>query len=111
MRKAARFSGVLWMAMIAVAGIVLLASGHFPNVRGLMYALAGAALPGVFLFHWGNAQMQRRKSSPNPLADKAPFDRAAEAGHMMRAEFQASHLGKQRHTNTSSRPGLTTIVY
>jgi hypothetical protein len=88
MRGAARIAGMLWMATVAMAGIILLASGRFPNVRGVMYALMGAALPGIFLFRWGNTRTPHAKSLPNPQAPKAPFDRAAEAGHVMRVEAE-----------------------
>ena len=86
MRKAARIIGLIWIAAIAAAGAVLLASGHFTEVRILMYALFGAALPGVFLVHWGKTGMPRISAPPNPLNPKAPFDRAAEAGHVMRMD-------------------------
>jgi hypothetical protein len=84
MRQAARIFGMVWLAAIAVAGVILLASGRFPNVRVLMYALLGAALPGVFILHWSRTRPKR--AAPNPLAPKAPFDNALEAGHVMRID-------------------------
>ena len=41
---------------------------------------------GVFLVHWGKSGMPRISAPPNPLNPKAPFDRAAEAGHVMRMD-------------------------
>ena len=89
MRKIARVVGLIWVAAIAAAGVVLLTSGRFSNVRVLMYALFGAALPGIFILHWGNARAARRSVPPNPLRPKAPYDRAAEAGHVMRIDRDA----------------------
>ena len=86
MRKTARIAGMLWMAMIAMAGIVLLASGRFTSNRLLMYALVGAALPGAFCVRWGRAQFPNPGRAQDLLAEKAPFDRAAEAGHVMKIE-------------------------
>jgi hypothetical protein len=83
MRKAARIAGLIWIAVIAVVGVVLLASGRFIEVRILMYALFGLGLPGAFLAHWGKPRMS---FPPDPLSPKAPFDRALEAGHVMRID-------------------------
>ena len=89
MRKIALVIGAVWLLAIAGTAMALLASGRFPNVRGLMYALIGAAIPGFVLLHWSLGNRKRMHPSLNPLAPKAPYDRAAEAGHVMRIDPRA----------------------
>lgn len=89
MRKAALAIGIVWLLALAGAATVLVASGRFPNVRGLMYALIGAAIPGFVLVHWGLGNRKRVLPQSSPLAPKAPYDRAAEAGHVMRIDHHA----------------------
>ncbi len=89
MRKVAIVAGAIWLACLAAAGAAMLTSGQFQNVRGLMYALIGAALPGILILHWGVGKRERVRPLRNPLAPKAPYDRAAEAGHVMRIDPNA----------------------
>jgi hypothetical protein len=89
MRKVALVLGTIWLLTVVVAATVFLVSGQFPNVRGLMYALIGAAIPGFILAHWGLGKRKRLSPQLNPMAPKAPYDRAAEAGHVMRIDPHA----------------------
>ena len=89
MRKVALAFGTVWLLALVVVATVLLVSGQFSNVRGLMYALIGAAISGFVLVHWGSGNRKRIRPQSNPLAPKAPYDRAAEAGHVMRIDPHA----------------------
>ena len=84
MRRIALVIGIIWLAGLAVAGAALLTSGQFQNVRGLMYAQIGAAIPGILVLHWGLGKKQPVRPSPKIFAPKAPYDHAAEAGHVVR---------------------------
>lgn len=89
MRKSALVAGTVWLVGLAAAGVFLLTSGQFQNVRGLMYALIGAAIPAFGLLHLGLGNRKPIRPLPNPLAPKAPYDRAAEAGHVMHIDSHA----------------------
>jgi len=89
MRKVARIAGIVWLAAVLTAAAAMLTSGQFQNVRGLMYALIGAAFPGFFILRLGMGNRPRVGPLPNPLAPKAPYDHAAEAGHVMRIDPNA----------------------
>lgn len=84
MRKFALILGIIWLAGLAAAGMVLLTSGQFESARSLMYSLIGAALPGVLILRWGLGNRKPVRPVPDHLASKAPYDRAAEAGHVLR---------------------------
>jgi hypothetical protein len=89
MRKLALITGIIWLAGLTLAGAAMLTSGQFQNVRGLMYAFIGASLPAILMLHWGMGKREQFSTPPNPLAPKAPYDRAAEAGHIMRMDPHA----------------------
>ena len=85
MCKAARIFGLVWMAGIAVAGIVLMVSGKsLGNGRGFLYILFGAALPGVLSYRWGSQAAREKLKTQLSRNPKATFDAAAEQGHVLR---------------------------
>jgi hypothetical protein len=59
MRKAARIAGLVWSALVALAGIILWSAetmvwvGPVSSNRGLIYLVFGACLPGIALYRWG----------------------------------------------------------
>lgn len=55
MRKAARIGGIVWMAGVALAAILLIGSGVIRGRRFDLYLLFGAALPGILIYRWGRS--------------------------------------------------------
>ena len=59
MRKVARIAGLVWLVMVALAGVVLWTAetkvwvGPVSSNRGLIYLVFGACLPGIMLYRWG----------------------------------------------------------
>jgi hypothetical protein len=53
MRKAATIAGLVWMAGIAVGGLVLIGAGILRGNRGDFLILFCAAIPGFLLYRWG----------------------------------------------------------
>ena len=86
MRKLARIGGIIWMALVAVAGVFLLiaqasvAYGHFIRPYGVFLLVFGAAMPGLLAWRWGSGPMEK----PTPvssLGGRARISRLAESGH------------------------------
>jgi hypothetical protein len=70
MRQAARITGIVWMILIAVCGLLLLGSGMLHGNRGVIYILFAAALPGFLLYRWGRelkSVMPSRRPQQFPL--------------------------------------------
>jgi|SRR5271155_2373174 len=87
MRRVARIFGLIWIAGVILAAIVLIGSGHLRGGRGVIYLLFGAVLPGVWLFRWGkDIGINRAKPIQPALKPKAPLDTAVDAGHVMQIE-------------------------
>ena len=82
MRIIATAIASIWLFALVTIGLALVMSGRLANGPGLV-SVALAAAPGVLLLRWGMGTM-RARPAPNPLAPKAPYDRAAEAGHVRR---------------------------
>ena len=53
MRHAAVIAGLIWMAAIAMAGLVLIGAGAMHMSRGTILILFCAAIPGFLLYRWG----------------------------------------------------------
>lgn len=89
MHKAARIVGIVWIAMVTMAGLILLAADTMTKVaptyygHGLILAAFGAILPGVLLHRWGHGPYVRPPTVNEMLRPKAPVERAMEAGHVL----------------------------
>jgi drug/metabolite transporter (DMT)-like permease len=85
MRRTARIAGLAWLALVAMAGVVLMVrAGVIGSNRGLLYMVFAAALPGVMLYRWGRGPYQRPASMRERVAKAFPAKSAAEMGHVER---------------------------
>lgn len=91
MRKAARLAGLTWMATVAIlaAWTLIHNSARFASFHLLIPVLVFCAVPGAVLFVWGRGPYVRRRTVAETLRPKAPYDRAAEAGHVMKTDIHA----------------------
>ena len=106
MRKLARFFGLTWITVVAVAGIVLFASGMFQGGRGYVFMVFGAALPGIFAFRWGKGL---KPGTTNVITKqpklKPPIDLSTEASHVLRLNTEpTASWEKQIPANLIPRP-------
>jgi hypothetical protein len=87
-RKAARLVGLTWMATVAALAVWTLGynSARFASFHLLIPVLVFCALPGAILVVWGRGPYVRPTTVAEALRPKAPYDRAAEAGHAMQIE-------------------------
>ncbi len=87
MRKAARVLGLAWMANAVLVALLFLLQNATMQGRAGGYALVPilflGVMPGALLFGWGRGPYRRRPSAAELLRPKAPYDRAAEAGHVL----------------------------
>ena len=88
MRRIARFIGLAWMATVALLAVVTLVhnSARFASFHLLIPVLVFCAMPGAVLLVWSRGPYVRPAAVPEALRPKAPYDRAAEAGHVMQVE-------------------------
>jgi hypothetical protein len=91
MRKAARILGLIWIAIVIAAGLILweqyasVASNIFEMRRayGVIALVFFAMLPGYFIFRWGKGVYAPKQSVADILRPREPFNRAAEMGHVL----------------------------
>ena len=89
MRKAARIAGLIWLILVALAGVTLLVvhamgkAGVSSN-RALIYIVFGAALPGVMLYRWGRGAHERPIPTREVIPRAYPPKTANEMGHVRR---------------------------
>jgi hypothetical protein len=90
MHKAAKIIGIVWMGAIAAAGIILLAADTQLKLtptyygHGLVFALFGAALPGVLLYRWGRGPYVRPPTVKEMLTRKTPI--SLDPSHVMKLD-------------------------
>jgi hypothetical protein len=90
MREAARIAGLVWLVLMALAGIFLWIAETRTWVepvssnRGLIYLVSAAALPGVLLYRWGRGPYQRPVPTRERIARAYPPKTADEMGHVRR---------------------------
>jgi hypothetical protein len=95
MRKAACFFGLAWMALAAVTACLVLfqygvISAHGgPRFYALVPILFLCGAPGALLFQWGRGPYVRPPTVTEMLRPKAPYERAAEAGHVLKTDTHA----------------------
>jgi hypothetical protein len=91
MRKAARLAGLTWMATVAIlaAWMLIHNSARFASFHLLIPVLVFCAVPGAVLLVWGRGPYVRPRTVAEALRPKAPYDRAAEAGHVMKTDIHA----------------------
>ena len=93
MQKSARILGMIWIAVVTAAGLILWAkyASVAENVfqmrlaYGLIALVFFAMLPGYLIFRWGKGPyVKQANTAAEALRPKAPFNRALEEGHVMR---------------------------
>ena len=94
MHKAARILGLIYMGFAIAAGTVFFvryaSTIAHPDMHGngLVWSLILiSVLPGYLLWRWGKGPF-KMQAAPS-LRPKAPYDRAADAGHVMRIDPHA----------------------
>ena len=55
MLKAARIFGIVWMAAVVLAAVLLIGSGVIRGRRFDLFLVFGAALPGILIYRWGRS--------------------------------------------------------
>jgi len=94
-RKAAQVLGLAWMAAVAILGAAVLIKSaeitlsRYPGFYVLTPLLFICGIPGALLFRWGRGPYMRPPTVKELLRPKAPYDRAAEAGHVMKTDIHA----------------------
>lgn len=91
MRKAARAAGLIWMAVVAALACATLITNaeRFASFHLLIPVLLFGMAPGAAAFAWGRGPYVRPHTVAGVLRPKAPYDRAAEAGHVMKTDSHA----------------------
>jgi hypothetical protein len=91
MRKTARAAGLIWMAVVAALACAALVANaeRFSSFHLLIPVLLFGMAPGAILFSWGRGPYLRPRTVAEALRPKAPYDRAAEAGHVMKTDIHA----------------------
>ena len=91
MRKVALLTGLIWMAIVAVLACAALITNaeRFASFHLLIPVLLFGMAPGAILFAWGRGPYVRPRTVAEALRPKAPYDRAAEAGHVMKTDIHA----------------------
>lgn len=93
MRKLARIGGLIWMAVIAVIGIFFLGDvmtlphGPTGSIRGEIFLIFAAMLPGALAYRWGTGRMDRN-TPVHSLGGRTRINRMAETGHELRLDRQ-----------------------
>jgi hypothetical protein len=100
MRNAARILGVAWMAIATIAGVAFFVrcavTIQHPNLHGngLVWSLVFLSiLPGYLMYRWGRGLQPAPAKSVSSLGAKIPYDRATEAGHVMKIEEAPKNVG------------------
>ena len=89
MRKTALVLGPAWMAIAVLVTFLALLQDAAVTLQGRTGDFAAismlflCAMPGVILFCWGRGPYRRWPSTADMLRSKAPYDQAAEAGHVL----------------------------
>jgi hypothetical protein len=94
LHMAARIAGLVWMTAAITAGVMFFvryaATIQHPDMHGngLVWSLILlSVLPGYLLWRLGKGPF-KMEATPS-LQPKAPYDQAAEAGHVMRIDPHA----------------------
>ena len=87
MRKAACLFGLAWMTNAVLVALLFLLQNTALQGKTGGYAFVPilflGVIPGALLFGWGRRPYKRQPSAAELLRPKAPYDRAAEAGHVL----------------------------
>src|ERR1700761_8291007 len=91
MDKAAHIIGMVWVAVVAVGGVILFVrvaamagtTGELRRAYGLIILAFFVLLPGALLYRWGRAYV-RPPPPARRLGSVYPPPTAGEMGHVMR---------------------------